>query len=166
MTRDEIKEVADIVGGDRTYAHFIRRINKEFDMADLDRNSNVFVRTIESDGKKVGFCILGFSPSKMKVWNSTFQEEGWVSDGFAMAKTPYELMYMYVSPEYRRRGLGTKLFKGAADFASGKNVKEIYAYVSDQTKRALHFYKKMNAEIIKDFSDGEVSTAFVRWKLN
>lgn len=165
MTRDEIREIADIVVGDKTYIHFVRRINKEFDLADSDRNSNVFVRTIDADGKKIGFCVLGSSPAKMKVWKKTFSEEGWVTDGFEMEESPYELMYMYVQPEYRRKGFGSQLLKGAKNFAAGRNVKEIYSYVSDQGKRALEFYKKMDAEIIKDFSDGEVSTAFIRWQL-
>ncbi len=165
MTRDEIREIADIVGGDKTYVHFVRRINKEFDLADEDRNSNVFVRTIESDGKKVGFCVLGFSPAKMKVWKQTFNDEGWVTDSFKMEGSPFELMYMYVQPEYRRKGLGSKLLTDAKNFAKNKEIKEIYSYVSDQSKRALDFYKKMDAEIIKDFSDGEVSTAFIRWQL-
>lgn len=165
MTRDEIREIADIVGGDRTYAHFVRRINKEFDLVDNDRNSNVFVKTIEADGKKAGFCVLGYSPAKMRVWGQTFHDEGWVEDSFRMGKSPFELMYMYIRPEYRRKGLGTKLFKGAEDFTKGRGVKEIYSYVSDQSRGALNFYREMKAEIIKDFSDGEVSTAFLRWRL-
>lgn len=154
------------MGGDRTYIHFVRRINKEFDLADTDRNSNVFVRTIDADGTKVGFCVLGYSPAKMKVWKKTFHDEGWVKDDFEMDGSPYELMYMYIRPEYRRKGYGTKLLNGAKSFAGEKNVKEIYSYVSDQSKRALEFYKKMKAEIIKDFSDEDTSTAFIRWQLS
>jgi GNAT superfamily N-acetyltransferase len=165
MTRDEIREIADIVGGDRTYSHFVRRINKEFDLADANRNSNVFVRTIEEDGKKIGFCVLGYSPAKMQVWRKTFNEEGWVNDSFEMDESPFELMYMYVRPEYRNKGFGTRLLKGAKDFAKEKGIKEIYSYVSDQKGQALDFYKKMSAEIIKDFSDGESVTAFIRWRL-
>ena len=101
----------------------------------------------------------------MKVWKKTFSEEGWVTDGFEMKESPYELMYMYVQPEYRRKGFGSKLLAGAKSFTADRNVREIYSYVSDQSKRALEFYKKMDAEIIKDFSDGEVSTAFIRWQL-
>jgi len=166
MTRDEIKEIAEIVGGDRTYAHFVRRINKEFEISDEDRNSNVYVLTQEEDGKKVGFCVIGFSPKKMKVWTRVFKEEGWVGDDFWMDGDPFELMYMYVRPEYRKKRLGAKLFKRAEDFARERKVNEIYAYVSDRAPDVLFFYKKMQAEIIQDFSDDEVTSAFLRWKLN
>ena len=165
MTRDEIREIADIVGDDRSYSHFVRRINKEFDLADEDRNSNVFVKILTEGDKKIGFCVIGFSPAKMKVWNKTFKEEGWVNKNFKMDGTPFELMYMYVRPEERRRGLGSKLFEMAVELAKSRQIKEIYAYVSDQSKRALEFYRKMKAEIIKDFSDDEMSTAFLRWQL-
>ena len=49
MSKDEIREIAEIVGGDKTYAHFVHRINKEFDASDEDRNSNVFVLFQEDD---------------------------------------------------------------------------------------------------------------------
>ena len=43
MTRDEIREIAEIVGGDKTYKRFIHRINKEFEASDENRNANVYV---------------------------------------------------------------------------------------------------------------------------
>ena len=110
--------------------------------------------------------IIGFSPKKMKVWNQVFKEEGWVGSDFQMDGDPFELMYMYVKPEYRKKGLGAKLFKRAEDFARERKVNEIYAYVSDRASDALFFYKKMQAEIIQDFSDDEATSAFLRWKLN
>lgn len=165
MTRDEIREVAAIVGGDRTYQHFVRRINKEFEISDEERNSNVYVLTHKEGDKKVGFCVIGHSPNKMKVWNKEFKEEGWVDSSFCMDTSPLELMYIYVKPEYRGKGIGTELFRNVIDFAYKKEVKQIYAYVSDRSPKALFFYKKMKAEIIQDFSDEETSAAFLRWSL-
>ena len=158
MTLDEIREVAAIVGGDRTYRHFVRRINEE-------RNSNVYVLTHEEGDEKVGFCVIGHSPNKMKVWNNVFKEEGWVDSSFRMDKFPLELMYIYVKPEYRGKGIGTKLFRNVIDFAYKKEAKQVYAYVSDRSPKALFFYKKMKAEVIQDFSDEETSAAFLRWNL-
>ena len=165
MTRDEIREIAEIVGGDKTYSHFVRRINKEFDLSDEERNSQVFVLYALDGEKKVGFCVVGFSPAKMGVWNSVFKEEGWVNKDFKMERDPYELMYMYIKPEFRNRGFGRKLFAKVVDFTKKNKVKEIYAYTNNRSPTSLFFYKKMNGEVLSDFSDTESTAAFLRWKL-
>lgn len=164
MTRDEIREIAQIVGGDKTYSHFVHRINKEFEISDEERNSNVYVLFQEEGGKRVGFCVIGHSPKKMKVWGKTFKEEGWVGENFEMEDPSFELMYMYVRPEVRTKGAGTKLFSRAMDFAKDRKVKAVYAYVSDRNSNALNFYKKMKARVLQDFSGEGLSAAFLEWK--
>jgi ribosomal protein S18 acetylase RimI-like enzyme len=166
VTRDEIREIAAIVGGDKTYSHFLHRINKEFEMADEERNSNVYVLFQEDPkGKRIGFCVIGHSPKKMKVWGRTFKEEGWVGQDFEIKDPAYELMYMYVRPELRSKGLGSDLFTRAMDFAKDRKVKAVYAYVSDRNQNSLSFYKKMKARILQDFSGEGLSAAFLEWKL-
>lgn len=165
MTRDEVREIARIVGGDKTYQHFFRRINKEFEMADEDRNNNVYTLYVEDKGKKVGFSVIGHSPAKMKVWKKTFVDEGWVDSDFEMEDSPFELMYMYVKPDFRSKGYGERLFKKTLDFSRKKNVGEVYAYVGDRDAVALDFYRSMDAQVIQDFSDDDVSAAFLRWQL-
>ena len=165
MTRDEIREITDIVGDDKLYSHFVHRINKEFEMSDEDRNSQVFVMFQNDGEERVGFCVIGHSPVKMKVWEKTFKDEGWVDGEFQMETPVYELMYMYIQPEYRGKGLGKNLFKKAVNFSKDKKVKSVYAYVSDRTDSALNFYKSMNAKIICDFSDEDISTAFLNWQI-
>lgn len=166
MTRDEIREIAVIVGGDKTYAHFVHRINKEFEISDEERNSNVYVLFQEDGaGKRIGFCVIGHSPAKMKVWGKTFKEEGWVDSAFKMLDPAFELMYMYVRPEVREEGYGADLFKRAMEFAEGRKVKAVYAYVSDRNDYALKFYKKMRAKVLQDFSDEGLSAAFLEWTL-
>lgn len=165
MTRDEIREIAQIVGGDKTYRHFVRRINKEFDSSDENRNSEVYVLYAESGGRKIGFSVIGHSPAKMSVWKNVFREEGWIDQDFKMAESPYELMYMYVKPEYRNKGFGEKLFKKVLEFTKGNQVKEIYAYIGDRSLSSLLFYKKMKCQVLKDLSDSETTSAFLRWIL-
>ena len=166
MSRDEIREIADIVGDDKAYTHFVKRINKEFDLSDKERNSKVYVLFEEDDkGERVGFVVIGHSPAKMRVWSQTFKEEGWVTDDFKMDSDPFELMYMYVQPEQRGKGYSNQLFDKVLDFTKEKKIKEIYAYVSDRSPAALNFYKKKKANIIQDFSDQDLSTAFVSWQL-
>ena len=164
MSRDEIREIAEIVGGDKTYKHFVHRINKEFDISDEKRNSDVYVLFEKKDDAKIGFCVIGHSPVKMKVWEKVFKEEGWVDEDFSIGDA-YELMYMYIKPKYRERGAGKKLFEKASLFTRDNGIKHIYSYVSDKNPNALQFYHRMNAQTIQDFSDEEVSAAFLKWDL-
>jgi GNAT superfamily N-acetyltransferase len=167
MTFDEIREIADIVRGDKTYRHFVKRINKEFENAGEERNSKVYVIFINDfQGRKIGFSVIGHSPAKMRVWQETFLDEGWVDNDFKMKDVVNELMYMYVVPEYRNKGISTELFKKTINHIKNKNVEEVYAYVGDRTSQALDFYKRMNAEIIAEFSDEESSSAFLRWQVS
>jgi len=167
MTFDEIREIAEIVEGDKTYRHFVNRINKEFENADEERNSNVFVVFIKDElGRKIGFSVIGHSPAKMRVWQKTFKDEGWVDNTFRMKNVVNELMYMYVVPEHRNKGISKELFEKTINYVRGKEVEEIYAYVGDRTSQALDFYKKMNAEVIAEFSDEETSSAFLRWQVS
>jgi GNAT superfamily N-acetyltransferase len=165
MGHDEVKEIAKIVGGDNQYRHFAKRINKEFEASDEQRNSYVHV-LFEKDGdKNIGFSVIGFSPAKMRVWEKVFKEEDWVDDSFIMERDPFELMYMYIRPEYRHKGRGKSLFQRVLDFSKERGVKEIYSYVSDRDERALEFYKNTGTEIIKDLSEEGITSAFLRWKL-
>lgn len=165
MSKDEIRVIADIVGGDKTYLHFVHRINKEFEASDEDRNSRVFVLFQEDEKEdKIGFCVIGDSPVKMRVWEKTFKDEEWVGKDFSMGSPCYELMYMYIKPEYRGKGYGNKLFKKAMDFARNKDVKAVYSYVSDRSPHGLEFYRRMDAHILQDFSDEDSSTAFLEWR--
>lgn len=161
MTRDEIKTIADIVGGDDTYRHFVHRINKEFEMADEDRHAQV--KVLFSGDR--GFCVIGVSPAKMRAWEEIFKEENWVDPSFSINLDSHELMYMYIKPEWRNKGLGRQLIKKAFDYARQSNASNVYSYVSDRSDTSLNFYKKMNAQVIYDFSDDGLTTAFLKWDL-
>lgn len=164
MSGDEIREITEIVGDDNYYLHFVHRINKEFEVSDEERNSHVYVIFQENDeGERIGFCVIGHSPTKMKVWEEVFKEEGWINDRFRMKNPSYELMYMYVRPEYRGQGFGKTLFKKAMEFTKENDIKGVYAYVSDRTDTAMGFYKQMEGKIIQDFSDEGTSAAFFYW---
>src|SRR3989344_7997308 len=158
MSGDDIRNIADIVGGDNAYRHFVKRINKEFEIADEERNTHVYVFYQKNKkGKEVGFAVVGHSNSKMKTWEETFKEEGWVDDKFKMSTPCYELMYMYVRPEERKKGWGSKLFDEVVSFTNEEKVKGIYAYVGDRLPVALSFYKKKGARIIQNLSDDGIS---------
>jgi len=166
MTRDEIREITQIVGDDRQYKHYIHRINKEFETSDEERNSRVYVLFSNDREEKVGFCVLSYSPAKMKAWERVFKEEGWVGNDFVIDEaTCFELMYMYIKPKYRRIGYGDKLFRKAMSFCRDKGAREIYAYVGDKNDLALKFYRKKKAITIQDFSDEDSFSAFLKFKV-
>ncbi len=166
MSGDDIRNIADIVGGDNAYRHFVKRINKEFEIADEERNTHVYVFYQKNKaGKEVGFAVVGHSAAKMKIWEETFKEEGWVDKGFSMPTPCFELMYMYIKPEERQKGLGSKLFDQVVSFTSEEKVKGIYAYVGEKVPAALSFYKQKGAKVIQNLSGDGVSNAFLEWKV-
>ena len=166
MSGDDIRVISQIVGGDKTYKHFARRIYKEFKTADEERNSKVFV-LYQKDAKdeNIGFAVIGQSSAKMKVLESTLKGEGWVMPDFKMKKPAYELMYMYIRPEVRKKGYAIRLFKRVISFTKSNHIPAIYAYVGEVNATALDFYKKRGGRIIKDLSDEATSNAFLEWRL-
>lgn len=166
MSGDDIRNIADIVGGDKTYRHFVKRINKEFEIADEERNTHVYVFYQKNrHGEDIGFAVVGHSAAKMRVWEETFKEEGWVDKGFKMATPCFELMYMYIKPEEREKGSGGRLFDKVVSFTSGEGVRAIYAYVGDKLPAAISFYRQKGAAVIKDLSDDGISNAFLEWRV-
>ena len=166
MSGDDIRNIADIVGTDSAYRHFVKRINKEFEIADEERNTHVYVFYQKNKaGKEVGFAVVGHSAAKMKVWEETFKEEGWVDKRFKMATPCYELMYMYVRPEAREKGLGGRLFDQVVDFTREEKVKAIYAYVGEKVPTAINFYQQKGAKVIQNLSGDGVSNAFLEWRV-
>lgn len=101
----------------------------------------------------------------MKVWEEVFKEEGWVGKEYKMPTPCYELMYMYIKPEEREKGMGSKLFDQVVSFTNDEGVRAIYAYVGDKLPAALNFYQKKGAVVIKDLSDGDNSNAFLEYRV-
>ena len=162
MSSKTIQTIKQIIGDDQEYRHFIRRIKKELKGDDEE----LVVFFVEDGSKQVGFCALGCSPAKMKFWEKTFKEEGWVKDDFKInPDQALELMYIYLKPEYRNKGYGDRLFAQIVAFCQERGVKELYTYVSDKHDWALKFYQKKKAKVIEDFSDEGSFTAFLRWDL-
>lgn len=170
MTAKELNWVTEILEEDKKYSHFAKRLAKDFkenQTKGIPAAMSVFF--IDHKGKRVGFAVISISPIKMREWEKTFKEEGWVEKSFVIDISSFELMYLYVQPEYRRKGKGTALFKNIIVYAKRNNIKKIYAYVNDTTNEGLQFYKKNNAEVIYDFStddeDGKTAAAFLMWKI-
>ncbi len=168
MTQSDFEEVAEIIGDDSKYYHFIDRIKKDFDDS---KHKGIPVAMhayfVKEGEESIGFCILSLSPLKMRQWEKTFKEEGWVTPNFHVDISSFELMYLYIKPEFRRKGKAMELFNKVIRRSKVLGIKSIYAYVSDTDNAALEFYRKSGAKIIYDFSEKEegISTAFMVWQL-
>lgn len=161
MTRDEIKQIAEIVGGDDTYRHFVHRINKEFEASDSDRQAEI--KVVYLDDK--GFAVIGISPAKMEAWERVFKQENWVSSDFNINPNAHELMYMYIKPEWRNQGHGKKLLYKSLIHAKSSGADSVYSYVSAKSNDSLSFYLKNQANLIYKFEDSGITTAFLEWDL-
>ncbi|MAZ55473.1 MAG: GNAT family N-acetyltransferase [Flavobacteriales bacterium] len=62
-----------------------------------------------------------------------------------------------VSKEYRRMGVGKKLFDATIKICKKLNAKAMCWQVLDWNKSAISFYKKYNAEISNDWLDGRLN---------
>lgn len=58
---------------------------------------------------------------------------------------------LYVKPEYRGNGLGTKLFNFLADTAKQRNYGRMEWAVLDWNTKAMDFYKSQGAKHVKDW---------------
>lgn len=168
MTQQDFEEVVKIIGDDNKYRHFIKRIKKDFDDS---KHKGIPVAMhayfVKEGEESIGFCILSLSPLKMRQWEKTFIEEGWEREDFHIDISSFELMYLYIKPEFRRKRKATQLFDKVIKRSKALGIKSIYAYVSDTDNAALEFYRKSGVKIIHDFSDEEenISAAFMVWRL-
>ena len=58
----------------------------------------------------------------------------------------YEILLIYVSKNFRKKGLGTKLLKKIEE--NNSNLKKIYLEVSEKNLQGILFYKKMGFKIV------------------
>lgn len=160
MSPSDLQDIINLLSTDPQYSHFAKRIKKDY--ADSEA---IFIK--DENQQTIGFCLLYPFALKLNFWDQTFKEEGWVNNDFKFDPNSYELMYMYISSQYRGQGKGSELFKRAMELARLKKATTIYAYVSDKNPKVLSFYQKHDAEIIHDFADEdmEISTAYLMWKM-
>lgn len=169
MTKDDLERSIKILDREKKYSSFVTRVTKDFNQSQKKgipvAMKGFFVREREED---IGFCIISISPIKMKEWEETFKEEGWVEKDFFINVSSFELMYLYVKPYFRAKGWGSKLFDQVMSYAKKTNIKSIYAFVSDTNKDSFNFYKRHGANIVYSISDegGSNLSAFLMWKVH
>ena len=62
-----------------------------------------------------------------------------------------------IKEEYRRHGVGSKLFKGTIKICKQLNLNGMIWQVLDWNSPAIDFYKKFDAEISKDWLNGRLT---------
>ncbi len=58
----------------------------------------------------------------------------------------------YVRPDYRGQGVGRALFRACAQIAKERNCGRMEWWVLDWNAPALHFYEKLGAEAMRDWT--------------
>lgn len=170
MNPQDVFEITTILGNDKKYQHFIRRIKKDFEDSQT-KGTHIALKIFYAlkDKEKIGFCIVSISPIKMREWEKVFKEEGWVDKDFEIIVSSFELMYMYIKPAFRNQGIAGNLFDRVVNYARKVNIKRLYAFVSDTNDTALKFYLSKKAKIIYEFSSDEPGEetrgAFLMWDL-
>jgi len=126
--------------------------NKEYEIADDLKDANL----ISAEGVnyeeflKIGWSINQINNQFTKSVNlsfGAFYNNSLISfiigDLFNIEKiSEYEILLIYVSKNFRHKGLGTKLLKKIKENNSCLN--KIYLEVSKNNSKAISFYKKMN----------------------
>ena len=69
---------------------------------------------------------------------------------FSTFKSSYGLYIedLFVFPEYRNIGIGTKLFQRVVTIAKNLDMCKVEWYVNNKNKDAINFYKKFNVNIL------------------
>ena len=68
--------------------------------------------------------------------------DGWIVDDFVHGGKLGHIQNLYVSPRYRRRGIGSRLIREIIDRAKAKGVLEIHVSARFDNKSAIALYKK------------------------
>ncbi len=168
MKIDEMSDIAQIIARDAPYLHFIKKIRSELAHTKIDdKTSSLSALYADNKFAHIGFCIYSRYSAKLKMWEKTFREEGWVDPSFKISKKSFELMYLYVMPEYRKQKKAESLLDMLIKSARDEGIEEIYAYVSALDQYAYNFYLKRGATVICSFSDEEDGnfTSFLKWTL-
>ena len=116
---------------------YLNNLSNEYDMR-IEKMKNNYMEdgfiVAESDGKIVGFCRY--------VFDNNLSPE--VEDADC------EICAIYVKPDLKYSGIGTKMFKYVADEFKNKNKSKMILWCLKDNEASKKFYTKMGGKIIKD----------------
>lgn len=106
--------------------------DKKIEKRYKDYKDNGFI-VAESDKEVVGFCRY--------IDSNKFTQD--------ILDIDCELLALYVKPELKYNGIGTKLFQFVIDEFKSKNKTKMILWCLKDNEPSKEFYKKMGGEIIK-----------------
>lgn len=107
--------------------------DKKIEKRNKDYKDNGFI-VAESDKEVVGFCRY--------IDSNKFTQD--------ILDIDCELLALYVKPELKYNGIGTKLFQFVMDEFKSKNKTKMILWCLKDNEPSKEFYKKMGGEIIKE----------------
>lgn len=107
--------------------------DKKIEKRNKDYKDNGFI-VAESDKEVVGFCRY--------IDSNKFTQD--------ILDIDCELLALYVKPELKYNGIGTKLFQFVIDEFKSKNKTKMILWCLKDNDPSKEFYKKMGGEIIKE----------------
>ena len=139
LSADDIYEVSEIKvnGWKKAYKGIIS--DSYLNSLSVDENVEIFKQCINSDNfivalendKVLGFCRF--------VYDNSFSNN--------IDYIDCELTALYVHPDYKRKGIGTKLFKYVLDRFNNMNKKTMILWCLTDNTDSIEFYKHMGGEI-------------------
>lgn len=107
--------------------------DKKIEKRNKDYKDNGFI-VAESDKEVVGFCRY--------IDSNKFTQD--------ILDIDCELLALYVKPELKYNGIGTKLFQFVIDEFKSKNKTKMILWCLKENEPSKKFYTKMGGEIIKE----------------
>ncbi|MCX7589924.1 MAG: GNAT family N-acetyltransferase [Patescibacteria group bacterium] len=98
------------------------------------KNSPLKVLVVEYEQNLIGYAFYFFTYSTFLARPSLYLED------------------IYITPKFRKLGVGTKIFDKLIKIAKSNKCGRIEFIVLKWNKNALKFYQKFNAKILKDWS--------------
>lgn len=142
IKKEDIEAVVDIqISGWKTAYkgivddNTLNRMNRDekIEIRKKDYNQNGFI-VAELNKKVVGFCRY--------IDTNNFTKD--------VPDIDCELLSIYVKPELKFKGIGTKLFKSVVNEFKNKNKKKMIIWCLKDNEPSKKFYTKMGGKIIKE----------------
>lgn len=132
--RDNDRDLAELIGMSKAlvtheggeasaYCNSTSTIRREL----FHSNANVECHIAETGGEIAGFIMFYPSFSSYNLCRAIF------------------ISGLYVKPEWRDQGIGTKLWNQATIYMQNNNIRHVSWLVSDGNSKAREFYTKMGA---------------------
>lgn len=139
-TENDAKEVAKIIvsGWQTTYRGIIS--NEFLDNMSVEEMTKRWEQNIKSQDKNNNICVYEEEDNILAI----------IRFGKNCASQSGEIYVLYVKPELKRKGIGTKLVKYAKEELIKQKCKKMEVWCAKGNKPSIEFYKKMGGKLSKN----------------